>query len=229
MLTLLTATGCRPVAWEICQRLMERQTFRGQVHWIIVDDGDPQQPISLRRGWSLDIARPTPRWQPGENTQLRNLRAGLAAVGPRDRVAIIEDDDFYDVDYLAQVDTWLNSADLVGESHARYYNVSSRRWTLCNNDRHASLCSTAVTGAGLIALRGVVAGSADFIDVDLWAMQHGILYRTDYVVGIKGLPGRRGIGMGHMDDFGKLDPDGAVLRGWCGTEYADMYFQAVQQ
>lgn len=207
---------------------MEAQTIRSPVHWVIVDDGALQQPISLKRAWSIDIVRPSPRWQPGENTQVRNLRAGFGAIGPEARVVIIEDDDFYDPDYLTQVDGWLNHADLVGESHAKYYNVATRRWALCNNDKHASLCSTAVKGSGLIALRGVLAGASDFVDVDLWSMMRGTLYRTDYVVGIKGLPGRRGIGIGHMDDFGKHDPTGAVLRGWVGEQFAETYFEAVQ-
>lgn len=40
-----------------------------------------------------------------------------------------------------------------------------------------------------------------------------------WVVGIKGLPGRGGIGMGHRDNFrGTDDPCGALLREWIGED-----------
>ena len=49
MLTLLTATGARPEAWAICERLMARQTYAGPVRWIIVDAGPEAQPVTLQR------------------------------------------------------------------------------------------------------------------------------------------------------------------------------------
>lgn len=97
MLTLLTATGARPHAWAICQRLMHAQRYGGLIRWIIVDDGPEPQPVTFQRvGWRVDIVRPQPCWQPGQNTQARNLLSGLALVPDDDaRIAIIEDDDHY--------------------------------------------------------------------------------------------------------------------------------------
>jgi hypothetical protein len=67
MVTLLTVTGGRPEAWGLCKRWMAAQTVQPD-RWIIVDDvGDvPEATIQV-----------TPRWQPGQNTQARNLLAGL--------------------------------------------------------------------------------------------------------------------------------------------------------
>ena len=98
MLTLLTTTGGRPKPWAICQQLMAAQTYKGQVRWIIIDDGEEEQKIEFtpQRGlWHMEIYRPEPAWQPGQNTQARNLLAGLAVVKNEENLVIIEDDDFY--------------------------------------------------------------------------------------------------------------------------------------
>jgi len=69
MLTLLTATGCRPQAWAICEELMRRQSYAGPVKWIIVDDGEVAQPITFKRSnWLVVVTRPEPFWKSGQNT-----------------------------------------------------------------------------------------------------------------------------------------------------------------
>ena len=226
MLTLLTATGCRPDAWHICQRLMERQTYEGKVHWIIVDDGEKQQPIDFDRpGWVVSIIMPTPKWKDGDNTQARNLAEGLRMVGDKDRLVIIEDDDSYHPDWLATVDDWLDKADLVGEKRARYYNVKTKKYRQLRNDMHASLCCTAMKGEAIKTFAKELKPNVKFIDINLWKRFDGsrALYDSQMVVGIKGLAGRNGIGMGHRDDFqGHVDQDGSILRQWTGTN-ADLY------
>lgn len=225
MLTLLTATGVRPEAWAICERLMLRQDYAGPVRWIVVDDGAEPQPVTFSRpGWDMEIVRPLPFWRPGQNTQARNLLAGLARVPADARVVVIEDDDWYRTDWLSTCDAMLAKAELVGECRARYYNLPLRRGRQLSNGAHASLCSTALRGSALGRLRWVCERSPKFIDLELWkrhASRH--LFAGGRVVGIKGLPGRGGIGMGHRDDFrGTHDPDGSLLRQWVGTD-AELY------
>jgi hypothetical protein len=226
MLTLLTATGCRPDAWNTCQRLMERQTYQGEVHWIIVDDGEIQQPIDFGRpGWVVSIIMPTPKWKQGDNTQARNLAEGLRMVGDKDRLVIIEDDDSYHPNWLATVDYWLDTADLVGEKMARYYNVRTKKYRQLRNDMHASLCCTAMKGEAIKTFAKELKPNVQFIDLNLWKRFNGsrALYDSKMVVGIKGTPGRGGIGMGHKNDFqGSIDLDGSILRQWTGTN-ADLY------
>lgn len=220
MLTLLTTTGVRPEPWALCQQFMARQDYAGPVRWVVVDDGPVAQPVAFRRaGWVVEVVRPQPYWEPGQNTQARNLAAGLAVIRNDARVAVIEDDDYYGPGYLSDVDRWLDRADLVGESHARYFNVATGRGRAMSNDRHASLCSTAVKGTGLAALRIAVKRRRTFIDVDLWSMHvPKALFHTEHVVGIKGLPGRGGIGGGHRDTFGKP----MRLSDWLGED-ANLY------
>lgn len=217
MLTLLTPTGARPEAWAICERLMARQDYAGPVRWVIVDDGPVAQPVAFQRaGWALEVVRPQPYWQAGQNTQARNLTAGLSVIPDDARVVVVEDDDWYSPEYLSDVAKWLDRHPLVGESHARYYNVATGRGQQLNNARHASLCSTAMRDEGVRAFRKAVAAAERFIDMRLWRLCPGRLYRTRHVVGIKGLPGRGGIGCGHDRAFGSPMP----LRDWIGEDAA---------
>lgn len=61
--------------------------------------------------------------------------------------------------------------------------------------------------------------------MDLWRTFQGprSLLDSANVVGIKGLPGRPGIGVGHRPDFGDPDPDGRILAEWLGPALADAY------
>lgn len=221
MLTLLTATGARPQAWAICEQLMARQDYAGQVRWLVVDDGPEPQPVTFQReGWEVKVIRPTRCWRPGQNTQARNLLQGLAHCSARDRVVVIEDDDWYAPDWLSHVAAQLEQAELVGESHARYYNIALRMGRQLNNAGHASLCSTALRGRAIDALRKACQSAPQFIDMRLWRrFQGGHLFGGHRVVGMKGLPGRAGIGIGHNAKFsGTADPDGSLLREWIGAD-----------
>jgi hypothetical protein len=225
MLTLLTATGARPQAWALCERLMQRQVYAGRVHWVIVDDGETAQPITFsREGWSLEVLRPQPFWRAGQNTQARNLMAGLSRIGADARVLVIEDDDWYAPDWLAHAAAQLDRAELVGEGRARYYNVATRIGRQLSNAGHASLCSTALRGRALALLRDVALTHPKFIDLELWKRHgRGIVFDGHRVVGIKGLPGRGGIGMGHRAEFrGTADACGGLLQEWVGAD-AELY------
>lgn len=228
MLTLLTATGCRPEAWAICEKLMLAQDYAGPVRWVIVDDGETPQPVTFEReGWTLEVIRPAPFWKAGQNTQARNLSAGLAVISNDDRVLIIEDDDHVKPTYLRAMNAMLDKADLVGESFARYYNVKTRHYRQLSNAMHASLCSTAVKGGAIEALRRECKPGVQFIDLNLWRNFKGskLLQRNGLVTGIKGMSGRGGIGMGHKPDFhGIKDEDGALLRELIGQD-AGIYME----
>ena len=224
MLTLLTTTGLRPEAWELCKRWMRQQDYKGQVKWVVVDDGEkPMNMSGIPRGWQLVAVYPAPTWKPGMNTQARNLREGLGYIEDDERVVIIEDDDYYAPQYLRAVDQWLDNADLVGECNSRYYNVKTRRWAYCGNHKHCSLMSTAVKGPALEVLRRMVDVSGEnkkFIDIELWTLFRldTMICETTLTVGIKGLPGRPGIGVGHRLSSGPTDHTGRTLRQWIGDD-----------
>lgn len=194
MITLLTPTGARPEAFANCVKWMQAQTYQGAVRWVIVDDGPEPEQVPCIDGWEIIIVRPTPLWS-GKNTQARNMLAGLDHC--TDMIAVIEDDDQYAPWWVERCVEWLQHDDLVGECGAIYRNLRSGNERKMNNKNHASLCQTAVKGEAVEALRQ--ACHADkHIDMALWRSRKGKLYpHQGGVIGLKGYPGRRGIGSGH--------------------------------
>lgn len=218
MLQVITPTGDRPRAWALCQRWMAQQTYSGTVTWYVSDDGQEPQPVTFTRpGYAVQTLRlPS---QSG-NTQARNLLALLDCIDLQWPVVIWEDDDYYAPDWLNAVAQHLQCAELVGETPARYYNVTLRMGRILKNRHHASLCATALQGSAIKTLMTACQVKQQFIDLDLWKRHpHRYLFTGQQVIGIKGLPGRAGIGMGHSADFtGTLDQDGQLLRAWLGPD-----------
>lgn len=195
-LVALTPTGSRVEAFAKCSEYMQAQTVSEPVRWIVVDDCDPATDVPGVKDWQIVHVRPEPRWEPGQNTQARNLLAGLDYVEPGDKLVIIEDDDQVAPWWLERVSQWLDHDDLVGEAPSLYRHLNgNERWM--NNKNHASLCATGMKGPAIDRFRKIVTDGGKMIDVRLWKMR-GKLYPWDGgVVGIKGYPGRPGIGVGH--------------------------------
>lgn len=217
--TCITPTGGRPAAFRLCEKWMSRQT-RLPDQWIVVDDVHPATECRMGQ----EAYYPEPRWQPGQqSTQARNLLAGLAAVRG-DVVLIIEDDDWYAPNYIEAMAQHLETHELVGERFGRYYNVATRRGRRMGNLRHACLCATGFQSSLIPRVQLVCRGARQFIDIGLWGLDgmRSLLIDTEdhrpLTVGIKGLPGRPGIGVGHRDDFGEPDPTGTLLRSWIGED-----------
>ena len=229
MLTVLTPTGERPEAFELCQRMMARQTYNGPVIWIVVDDGRTPSGVWLKRAkWNVEIIRPEPLWAPGQNTQGRNLLAGLARVGPDTVLTIVEDDDYYAPEWLQWVADHSREAELIGEGDAIYYNVRRRKYRRLSNTEHASLRCTAIRGAAIETFRDVLAVPYRYYDLRLWAQHKDRkVFERRLTVGMKALPGRAGIALGH-DGKGNDDKDGTQLRALIGDD-ADWYLPFYQE
>lgn len=226
-LSLLTPTSDRPAAFALCERWMQRalrQMPRVPVQWIVADDG--LQPACCTLG--QEHLRLPPAENSGESFR-RNLAAALQHVR-YDAVAFIEDDDWYAPAYLQRVWTWLvGGAQIVGEARARYYHVRERRYLHCRNSAHASLCQTAIRRE-LVPwlLAHLKRTETTFVDIDLWRdaavkCRQLLWPNSQLSVGIKGLPGKAGIGIGHrLDASCRRDVDGRVLRQWVGAD-AEVY------
>jgi len=225
-ISLITPTGGRREAFALCERWMKAQTAEWN-QWIVVDDCKPHTVCTMGQ----QIIRPRPAWSPGNNTQHRNMAVALDAVS-HEFVFVIEDDDYYSPEYLARLIEPLRSADIVGETCAKYYNVAQRTYRRHKNCNHASLSQTAfrLSTVGPL-LRRILPRRPKWIDMDLWAdaKSNGlrrVLQRTDFAVGIKGLPGRPGLGMGHRPSGYRADRRAQVLRHWLGRAaavYAQFY------
>jgi hypothetical protein len=237
--TVITPTGGRPQAFTLCRRWMSRQTYRGTVQWLVVDDCDPPTalpelekygtPFLNASGCEVQVIRPELRWQHGQNTLARNLLAVLDVIR-FEKVVFVEDDDWYSADYLEFMSGLLDKHEIVGEAPARYYHVPSRLYRTLPNARHASLCQTGIRADIVPRMREICREpSGTFIDVRLWegAPRAGLSDSPGHCVGMKGLPGRAGIGIGHRPEGRgadwKSDTDRAVLRSWLGNTDAEAY------
>lgn len=218
--TLITCTGARPEAFTLCERWIKNQTYRGEIEWIVVDDCEPATVCTMGQKY---VRGPKP-WRPGINTQRYNMEAALPHI-TGDFIFIIEDDDYYGPSYIEAYTNLLKFYSAVGEGNAKYYNILDRSFKEWNNYQHASLCQTGIRKELLPRLDEAINSGELFIDMALWRIFRAqnlkpfIFANQDYVVGIKGLPGRHGIGAGHFPQekgFVK-DPGFAQLKGWCGV------------
>jgi hypothetical protein len=222
MLTVITPSGGRPEALAMLAQYLNAQTVR-EFCWIICDDCDPESPVPLMRaGIAVTVIRPRWRWQPGMNTHAASL---LELIGKaNDPVVHCEDDDVYLPEHLETMAAALESAELVGQRVSYYWNAATRRYKAIPGSRHASLGASAMRGRAVRLLASICARQQTRLDIDLWTAFVGDrkLLDTCTAVGIKGLPGRGGIGIGHRPTFGDPDPDGRMLRELIGP-YAEAY------
>lgn len=218
-ITVLTPTADRPIAFALCEAMMRRQTVQ-PMEWIVADGGTI--PVDCTMGQRhIHIPR-----QPGPTNFANNLLNGIAAA-KGDVLIVVEDDDAY---LPAHLETMAAVADkgyrLIGtEDIQRYYNVAHRVWRVFNNVG-SSLCQTAVRRELFPLFRKTIqecVGRNTYgIDTNLWraaGVNEWGFTRQMTVVGIKGLPGRIGLGVGHRPD-GRWtpDPDLAKLREWIGDD-----------
>lgn len=220
--SLITCTGTRPEAFALCEAYMARQTYTGPRQWIVVDDGETKTPVTQDQ----QVLRPYPFWKPGENTLARNMLVALEWV-TGDVIFFIEDDDWYAPDFLEKTLAAIEGVDLAGQGRAKYYHVGARLYYQNVNETHASLCQTAMTRAMIPALQMICQSEGEFFDRRLWhgADQKFLFGGPDLCVGIKGLPGRLGIGIGHRPPPGYdvRDPELTLLASWIGAEDAERY------
>lgn len=224
MIYLVTPTGNRQKGIDLLAQYIDEQTYSGPATWIIVDDCEPETDIpDVRKGIMTIGIRPSWRWSEGKNTQAMAMDRALEFVGKDDICIVMEDDDLYLPGHIESVLEALVNADLVGERISRYYNVATNRYRVMEGKYHASLASVGVKGEALKYLRDVCSGGSRRIDMELWRSYKGPkkLLETENVIGIKGLPGRPGIGVGHKQSFGTHD-DGEIMDQWLG-DYAENY------
>lgn len=204
MIALITPTGARMRQFSLCMKWMRNQTYSGDVTWIIVDDCLPRVTDVLKtefRGWNVVKIFPANTWRAGMNTQGRNMRMALDHVKKLtnvEAVFIVEDDDYYKPVYLDEMMKRLGDNDVIGETRTIYYNVRTRRYITNANTIHASLFQTAFKPRVIDDMYNSL--NDKFIDAKFWKITKGKKYlfaAGNLSVGIKGLPGRGGIGAGH--------------------------------
>ena len=219
-LTCITCTADRPWAIARAEFLMARQT-RPPDEWVVADDG--VVPAQLTQGQTHLRRAPS---RSGPESLTGNLIAALA-VATGDRLVIIEDDDWYAPEYLAVCEARLRQAEVIGCPTLRYYHVASRQHVTMPNIGSA-LFQTALRRryrSWLVSAAEQAALAQTYnVDGRFWqALPTGVgkLYDTPLTVGIKGMPGRPGLGIGHRPARDKPwhhDPNGQQLYRWIGDD-----------
>lgn len=232
MIGLITPTGARPKQIELCAKFMANQDYEGKVLWIIVDDAIPITTDFIsdefRKDWQIIKIYPKAKWEPGINTQARNIIAAIDVIKYFfvDAVFIIEDDDYYKPYYLKEMVKKLNGHALAGQQYTVYYNVVRHTWMRIGNTQHSSLFQTAFTPEVLPVFEKICRTGKGFIDMNFFRSvdkkRTNLFWEeNDLAVGIKGQPGRRGIGIGHKDDLKAMlsDQDLAIFKALIGEDY----------
>jgi hypothetical protein len=207
-IVLITPTGGRQKQFELCQKFMLSQTYVGKVIWIIVDDCVPYTSTIVHKfpdHWEAWKVYPTPSWKEGMNTQARNLQAGIDKAKSIDceAIFIIEDDDYYSPKYLSIMTAALKDYDAIGEAETLYYNVKIHMGFRNQNNKHSSLFQTAFKPSVIPIFEQVLKTNVKYIDIDFYKALKNVQYLKglDLAIGIKGQPGRAGIGMGHNPKY----------------------------
>jgi hypothetical protein len=221
MLTLITPTRNRPVAFDLLQQWMEAQTYTEPYQWIVVNDGD--EPYSYRMDQEVLDRLPSDGEGPSPHQNLLHALPHIRG----DKILIIEDDDYYQPDYLRFMADILDHYALAGEGQAIYYNVRNRRYIEWPNLQHASLAQTGLRIEGVPTLIEGCRQQRRFIDVFLWEHFTGLKHiftGKRLHVGIKGMPGEKGFGDCHGDE-GTPDMGLRVFREWKIPQVYERFFQ----
>jgi hypothetical protein len=247
-ITIITPGGDRPWSFNLLKHYLLRQTFPGTMQWLVISDSQNQKPYEMI--WTQFALQSDPRFIQGELHQLtydktiigpkslaRNLVWGLMRA-KGEIIFICEDDDWYGSDHVKECINHLAQPEIkvTGTIWQRYYHLPSLTYRTYKNVGSA-LCSTAFH-------RDLI---QPLINSAVWCEEHeqrGIDRRfwdslpedqkdifeplNNQVIGMKGLPGRIGIGVGHRPRGFEADPEAKMLREWIGND-ADTYLQLRSQ
>lgn len=231
LITLITPTGSRPEAFAQCERYIKNQTFKNSIQWIVIDDSIPETKCTLNQTY----VRSPKLWSTDINTQRYNIDAALEHI-TGEYIFIIEDDDYYHPQYLQYYFNLLSTTpvNVVGEADAKYYNLNIPGHRRMFNNEHSSLCQTAFHKSQLPLFSKAVHSGELYFDVVFWnllkenSIPRLLMNDSGLSVGIKGMPGRSGIGVGHKERGYLFDTNFEMLRKWTGLN-AEYYITVINE
>jgi hypothetical protein len=126
----------------------------------------------------------------------------------------------------------LDMAQVVGMGWAKYYHLPTGGYMMHSNAQHASLAQTAFQMLVISMITECIKKGMEkeWLDCNIWrhvtgskgAITFDIFRDTQKLfVGMKGLPGRFGIGIGHRTAAYKKhdNPDRGILKEWIPDDY----------
>jgi len=231
--SVITPTGDRPEAFKLCRKWLHQQTIKPE-QWIIVDDG--VVPLDLGALYPNEIyVRREPKPNDPKHTLVINIDEGLKHI-TGDKIFFWEDDEYYAPTYLEAMLSKLNDYDVVGIGCAKYYHLVTGGYVELGNMEHASLAQTAFNFHVLPLIKKCVlmGMERDWLDCNIWKQIKkskktdspvtSLIFKDDkneLFVGMKGLPGRLGIGIGHkIASYKKQDDENrSILKAWNPNDY----------
>lgn len=233
--TVVTCTGDRPICFSLLEKWMEHQTIQPS-QWIVVDDGKDQMNCFP----NCDYIRREPQKSDDKQTLLLNIAESYQHIRG-DIILFFEDDEYYAPTYIEEMRKKLLQFDIAGIGRSKYYHLPGQKWYKHRNMGHASLAQTGFNMNFFENAKSVLSGDP-FYDIRLWRKinrnaenlslpekQHklingrGIIFEDfdkSLYAGMKGLPGRKGIGAGHSDvNYFNQDKDYQVLKQWIPQDY----------
>ena len=222
IITAITPTGDRPLPFTLCQYWMSKQTLKID-QWIVVDDG--KIPTEPKVG--MEYIRREPQPDDPERTLIENLRAAIPYIRGN-KILIIEDDEYYAPGYVEEISSRLNHHEIVGIGRSKYYHLPSGYFAHLANTHQSSLAEMAFSRTFLSEFRNFLTGNL-YLDMRIWRAvdrRRAHLFFDDKKplhVGMKGMPGRHGIGGGHDTNHRiyrnrTRDESRAVLKKWIPNE-----------
>lgn len=221
LVTAITPTGDRHLAFALCERWVSRQT-RKPDQWIVVDDGR----VPLTPTVPMEYVRRQPLPIDTKFTLCQNLLAALPLI-KGEHVLILEDDEYYAPGYVEAMAKVLDGYELAGIMCSKYYHLPSGRYMQIPNRTHASLAETGFRSSFLPVFRVTLDGDS-YLDLRVWRSPHQghshlfVDEEAPLYCGIKGLPGRSGIGLGHSIALYRdrwTDKDRSVLKRWVPNDW----------
>lgn len=175
--TVITCTGDRPEAFELCKKWMERQT-RKPDQWVVVDDG--KTPIVPCDGMDYFYRMPSDKDPP--HTLCRNLNIGLS-LALYDNIIIMEDDDWYAPEYIEYMLGLLQRGDLVGIENLLFYNLISKGYNEKGRAKQPPLAQTAFTRKVFPAVQNLCRNAEQFPEIWNRGLIDVYLWQTSEIVG----------------------------------------------
>ncbi len=221
-LTVITPTGDRPLAFALCKQWMAQQT-RQPDQWIVVDDGVIPTAITP----NMTYIRRKPMRKDPVHTLIVNLRKAMPHING-EKILIMEDDEYYAPGYIERMSTELDSHEVVGIMESKYYHLPTAGFLRISNRAHASLAQTGFTRSFLPDVEALLrSGITQYLDMNIWQNARtngkGFLFHDkddSLYLGIKGMPGRGGIGSGHNPtSYTKKDTSRETLKEWAPHGY----------
>lgn len=232
IINLITPTGGRPEAFKLCESYIKSQTYKGPYQWCVIDDFTPYTKCTMGQTY----IRGPRAWEPEINTQRYNLDAALEHM-KGDFIFFIEDDEYYHPTYIERMLEMLRHVQIVGLGNSKYYYVPAGGYKVMNNYQHAALSQTAIRKELLPMYKAALHSGQLFFDIILWQkciekrLPMAVLSNTNLSIGMKGMPGRMGIGSSHREkkDY-LLDPGHGKLKEWLGEAHKNYlpYFKGVK-